>query len=192
VGGVYADPLLPGSEGGALFRAVPEAAQREVVETIGRLAFAPGAYEAEGSVLRYVEPANLSQDTRYVADLGQVAAERQGLVLGHPLSEEVLSRMDGGFYGGTYRATDLLLDLNRVVIGEDLTGTPDPLRRAGQIAYVERLVGLLQRGEGAVRTAALAALQDVRRRMGLTDILMRADAKAHRAVIGRLLDEAGV
>ena len=193
VGGVYVDPLVPNQpRTGAVYTPVPEARQRAALAVVADAAFRPGAFDEDAAIAPYLQDAA----TRFARpDVEGQALRTQRAVLRHLLDPMVLERMsDAGFYGGEFGPGAMLRALNEIVVGGDLTGTPDAVRRNAQVTYVEALAALAEerRAKPTVRTAALEALRDVRGRMGLTDLLMRPRYKAHRAHVGRLLDEAGV
>ena len=192
VGGVYVDPLVPNEpRTGAVYTPVPEAKQRQALSVVAEAVFRPGAFDEDAALAPYFQDAAI----RYARpDVEGQALSAQRAVLRHLLDPAVLERMsDSGFYGGELAPGAMLRALNETVIGDDLTGTPDTIRRNAQITYVEALVALSEDygAKPTVRTAALEALRDVRGRMGLTDLLMKPAYKAHRAHVGRLLDEAG-
>lgn len=193
VGGVYVDPLVPNApRTGAVYTPVPAATQRAALAVVEEAVFRPGAFAEDVALAPNLQDAA----TRFARpDVEGQALFAQRAVLGHLLDPIVLERMsDAGFYGGEFSPGAMLRAINEMIIGDDLTGTPDTVRRNGQIAYVEALVALSENGRAkpVVRTAAFEALRDVRGRMGLTDLLMKPGYKAHRAHVGRLLNGAGV
>ena len=193
VGGVYVDPLVPDApRSGAVYTPVPRAAQQAALAVAAEAVFRPGAFDEDVAIAPYLQDAS-ARVSRPDVEGDALSAQRQ--VLRHLLDPRVLERMsDAGFYGGDYPPEVMLVDLNDAVIGGDLTGQPDAIRRNAQITYIEALAALAddQRAKPTARTAAVAALRDVRGRLGLTDILMKPAAKAHRAHVRRILDEAGV
>lgn len=199
VGGVYVERTAPGQDPDtAPFTPVPAETQRAAMRALGNYIFAADAFAV---------PANLVsklQTQRRGFNLGRGpedpkiharALSAQMRVLDHLLHPQVITRLtDSQLYGGDYSSPEMIMDLNTIIFGEDLTRTPNSFRRNLQLAYVERLLSVTDHGgyDATGKAAILAGLQDIRSRMGLFDFHLAAETKAHRAQIDRMLRRYGL
>lgn len=193
IGGVYVDRTEPGQSDTAPFTPVPRARQKTAMAALAENVFAPDAFETPSELA-----ARLQQQRRGFNFFGGTedpkihtrALTIQGQVLDHVLHPAVLQRMtDSALYGGQYSPTNMILDLNDAVFGNDLQGDPNAFRKNLQVVYTERLTGIIDNADydPVARSAAIAAVKDIKSRLGWIDIHLSAEAKAHRAHIRRIM-----
>ncbi len=196
VGGVYVerfDAGQPGSEDVKPFTPVSEKRQKAAIKLIGERIYAGDVFEVPDDIAPFLQQQRRGYDFFFNTEdpkLQELALNIQLDSLSHFVNPQTMARLtNAANYGGTYTAHEMMMDLNEVVIGGDLRGAPNAYRRNLQIAYVEGLRGLLNApGYDAIsKSALLAALQDVKARMGLFEFGLSAETKAHRAHIRALL-----
>ncbi|MEL6112443.1 MAG: zinc-dependent metalloprotease [Pseudomonadota bacterium] len=199
VGGVYVDRQYPDQQADAApYQPVPVEKQRAAIEALAKYVYAGDAFIPPADLAARLQP-----QRRGFSLFGQTedpkiherALNIQMGTLAHLLNPVVLDRMkNSALYGNGYSATDMILDLNDAIIGDDLTKSPNSFRRALQIAYTQRLVGLLgdQKASSHANAVALAGLTDIKSRFGLFDFNLNAATRAHRAHINRILKSADI
>ncbi|MEL6363422.1 MAG: zinc-dependent metalloprotease [Pseudomonadota bacterium] len=196
VGGVYVerfDAGQPGSEGKKPYSPVPEAKQKAAIRLLGERIYAADAFETADDIAAFIQPQRRGYDFFGVTEdpkFRDLVLFSQIDSLQHILHPNTLGRLSNSAeYGGTYTPLEMLLDLNDEIIGGDLRGTPNVYRRNLQIVYVEALRELLLSGayEPSAESAMLAALQDVKSRLGMFEFGMSSEQKAHRAHIRALV-----
>ncbi|MEM1192412.1 MAG: zinc-dependent metalloprotease [Pseudomonadota bacterium] len=199
VGGVYVDRQYPDQQAGtAPYHPVPVEKQRAAIDALARYVYAADAFTPPADLAARLQPQrrgfNFSGQTEDPKIHERALAIQMGTIA-HLLNPVVLDRMkNSALYGNGYTATDMVLDLNEAIIGDDLTKSPNSFRRALHIAYTQRLAGLLgdQSVSAHTNAVALAALMDIKSRFGLFDFNLSAATRAHRAHINRLLKAADV
>jgi len=196
VGGVRVerfDAGQPGSEDLAPFAAVPEERQRAAIRLLGERIYAADAFALPAELAAHLQTQRRGYDFFFNTEdpkLQEVALSIQLDSLAHFLNPNTLRRLtNAANYGGTYSAREMLIDVNDAVIGGDLRGSPNVYRRNLQVAYVTALRDLLVSGQydNIAETALLAAIQDVKGRLGMFEFGLSEETKAHRAHIQALL-----
>jgi len=194
IGGVYVDRTAPGTQGApAPFTPVPLERQKAAMRALATHVFAADAFDAPAGLIQ-----SLQQQRRGFNFFGgtedpKIHAQILGFqtsVLDHLLNASVLQRMsDTALYGGAYSPAAMIGDLNDAIFGGDLKGSPGAFRRNLQVAYLERLVAIVDDPafDPTARAAALAGAENVRSRMGLFDFGLSAETRAHRLQIKHIL-----
>ncbi len=177
VGGVYQQRSVAGQPGAtAPFTPVERAKQEEALALLEDAAFGVEANAHSAELVRYLQlqrrgfaSFGFSEDPQVH---GRVLAIQMGL-LDHLMHPAVLTRLtDSRLYGGEYPAAEYLTDLTAIMFAEDIAGKVGTFRQQLQLAYVNRLVAIIndvpvQSFFGAfgydpiARSAALAALGQV-------------------------------
>ncbi len=205
VGGVYVDRTPPGQEGvlDAPFTPVPLARQKAAMDALKTYIFAADAFDAPEELLRHLQAQRRGFNFFGGTEDPKIHARALGMQLGvldHLLNPVVLQRMtDTQLYGNDYAPAAMVSDLTDAIFGGDLRGNPNAFRRNIQIAYLERLVAIIDDPsyDPTARAAALAGAKDVRGRLGgvlggVMEMGLSAETKAHRAQVSRTLRKVGV
>lgn len=200
VGGVYIDRTAPGQEGGmeAPFTAVPLERQKAAMDALGDYIFAADAFSESEELVRHLQAQRRGFNFFGGTEDPKIHARALGVQmapLDHLLNPVVMQRLtDSGLYGNEYTPAAMVRDLNDAIFGGDLRGNPNAFRRNLQVAYLQRLVAIIDNPEydPTARAAALAGAQNVRSRLGWFEFGLSAETKAHRAQIKRTLLLNGV
>ena len=198
IGGIYVERAANGQPGATrAFTPVPRSRQKDAMDFLKQELFAPDAFAVDGALA-----AMLQQQRRGFDFFGQPEDPKihdralgiQTDVLYHLLSSNVLGRMtDYQIYGGDYSGAEMLLDLNDAIYGDDLTGSPNTFRQNLQVFYTEELAYVYHaydEFDPVARSAALGALLDAEKRLGLFAFGQTPEGQAHRAHIRSILNEA--
>ena len=202
VGGIHIDRTAPTQLGADAvpYSPISKADQKAALKALGKYIFAADAFDAPASLY-----GRLQTQRRDFGFFGQTEDPKiharvlgaQMAPLAHLLHPVVLTRMsDSALYGNEYSPADMLVDLNEEIFGNDLVTGANSFRRNLQIAYLQRLMGLIYNPESDAtsRTAAMIAIKDVRKRLGsfgfFIEMTMDDENKAHRAQIKQMV--AGV
>ena len=193
VGGVYVERTAPGENSKQPYTPVPRERQIAAMEALAEDIFAADAFAISDDLITRLQPQRRgfnfygnNEDPKLHARVLNI----QMNALNHLLNPVVLQRMvDSSLYGGDYAPAEMLLDLNDGIFGDDLKGTPNAFRQNLQVAYLERLIGMVDNPEYSpvARAAALSAADDVSGRMGMFDFGLSTETKAHRLQIKRIL-----
>lgn len=203
IGGVHVDRAFVGqqTDAPAPFTPVPAERQRQAMMALERLVFAPDAFAAPDDLLSHLQQQRRgfnffaeTEDPKIHDRILQI----QDRVLAHLTHSNVVKRItDSGLYGNDYALTTMMRDLTDAVFEADLSGDVNTRRQNLQLAYVDRLGGMLV-GKSAkgydriAQSSALAMLERIDGRM--EDAARRGDdaTRAHRRhvrfVIERILD----
>ena len=200
IGGVYVDRTAPGQEGGmeAPFTAVPLARQKAAMEALGDYIFAADAFSESDELFRHLQAQRRGFNFFGGTEDPKIHARALGIQmapLDHLLNPVVMQRMtDSSLYGNRYTPAAMVRDLNDAIFGGDLSGNPNAFRRNLQVAYLQRLVGIIDNPEydPTARAAALAGARNVKSRLGWFEFGLSEETKAHRAQVKRVLLLAGV
>ncbi|MCH8490229.1 MAG: zinc-dependent metalloprotease, partial [Oceanicaulis sp.] len=197
IAGVYNNRAVVGQPGAERpFVPVPEAKQKEALRVLEAAMFGPDAFTIEEA---YAD--RLQRQRRFFDHFGSNedpslhsrAFAQQMALLAHLTHPNVLDRLqDSRRYGGTYSAAEYMRDLTRIMYAADVGGEPNTYRQNLQVAYLQRLIALTSESSvsPAGRSAALAAIQDVKGQVGpawMPDLFGSREARAHRAHLRRLI-----
>lgn len=199
IGGVYVDRTAPGREGvlDAPYTPVSLDRQKAAMRALKTYIFAADAFDAPEELMSHLQAQrrgfNFFGDTED-PKLHARALGMQKAVLNHLLHPVVLQRMtDSQLYGNEYTPAAMIRDLTDAIYGGDLRGNPNAFRRNIQIAYLERLVAMIDDRslDASSRAAALAGAKNIKSRLGFMggalEFGLSAQTKAHRAQIKRIL-----
>lgn len=182
----------------APFTAVPLARQKAAMDALGDYIFAADAFNESEELVRHLQAQRRGFNFFGGTEDPKIHARALGIQmapLDHLLNPVVMQRLtDSGFYGNEYTPAAMVRDLNDAIFGGDLRGNPNAFRRNLQVAYLQRLVAIIDNPEydPTARAAALAGAQNVRSRLGWFEFGLSAETKAHRAQIKRTLLLSGV
>lgn len=170
IGGVYIDRALQGQHGATRpFTPVSRAEQKRAMDALATHIFAPGAFAAPSELISRLAPQRRGFDHFGETEDPKVherAVNIQQGILAHLLHPVTLKRVtDSRLYGNDYPVAELVGDLTDAVFAADARGNVNTFRQNLQIAYVERLAGIVdeKRGEGYDPIAKSAALANLRR-----------------------------
>jgi hypothetical protein len=197
IAGVYNNRAVVGQPGAERpFIPVPEAKQKEALRVLEAAMFGPDAFTIEEAFAdrlqrqrRFFDHFGANEDP----SLHSRAFGQQMALLAHLTHPNVLDRLqDSRRYGGTYSAAEYMRDLTRIMYAADVGGEPNTYRQNLQVAYLQRLIALTSDPSvsPASRSAALAAINDVKGRVGpawLPDLFGSREARAHRAHLRLLI-----
>lgn len=195
VGGVYRDRSFIGQDG-ATTPFIPVAAERqmEAMDLLSRYLFAPDAFSTSHEVYSYLQLQRRgfnffgSNEDPKIHDL--VLGMQQN-ALAHLLNSNTMKRLtDSRTYGNSYAAADMVSDLTSAIFNADARGNVNTFRQNLQIAYVTRLIGILESDnhDHISKSAALLNLQEIRTMMGNKG-RVNNETRAHAAHIRLLIDK---
>lgn len=197
IGGVYNNRAVVGQPGAERpFIPVPEAKQREALRVLEAAMFGPDAFMIEEAYADRLQRQRRLFDhfgSNEDPSLHSRAFGQQMALLAHLTHPNVLDRLqDSRRYGGTYSAAEYMRDLTRIMYARDVGGEPNTYRQNLQVAYLQRLIALTSDAgvSPSGRSAALAAIQDVKNRVGpawMPDLFGSREARAHRAHLRLLI-----
>ena len=172
---------------------VSRASQKQAMRALAQYVYARNAFTLPASLAQRLQPQRRGFDfdeTTEDPKIHELVLTIQKSTLDHLLHPVVLERMtDSALYGGRYDPTEMMLDLNRAIIGNDLKANPNGFRRNLQIAYLRRLSYIIDHPaySASASSAALAAIEDVKGRFGLFDFTLTPTTKAHRLQVKRII-----
>ena len=195
IGGVYVDRRAPSqsTDTNRPYTPVPEETQKAAMRALADYVFAENALGVPPELASRLQRQRRGFEFFFAGNedpkLHSQTFAIQQSVLSQLLHPATLQRLtDTQAYGNTYSSYEMLSDLTDAIFGNDLVGTPSTFRKNLQIAYVERLRFLVDASiEPNSRTAALAALQKIRLKMGAIDFWLPPETRAHRAQLVRLM-----
>ena len=200
VGGVYVDRTPPGQQGvmDAPYTAVPLERQKAAMNALAEYIFAADAFNESDELIRHLQAQRRGFNFFGGTEDPKIHGRALGVQmapLNHLLNPVVMQRLtDSSLYGNEYTPAAMIRDLNDAIFGGDLRGNPNTFRRNLQVAYLQRLVSIVDNPEydPTARAAALAGAKNVRSRLGMFEFGLSAETKAHRAQISRTLRFSGL
>ncbi len=200
VGGVYVERQAPEqtSDDALPYTPVPRATQLKAMQALADHVYAADAFTLPEGLAARLQPQRRGFNFGAATEDPKVHQRVLGIQMGtlaHLLHPVVLERMvNSSLYGGDYTPAEMVLDLNEAIFGSDLKGNPNAFRRNLQIAYLERLVDMSDSPvhPATARSAALAAIEDIRTRFGFFDFNLSADSKAHRLQVKRIIESLDI
>lgn len=195
IGGVHVDRLSPEQYASEKtpYTPVSRDTQKRAMNALAKYVYAADAFTVSDQLAARLQPQRRGFDfggTTEDPKIHQRVLNVQMGTLAHLLHPVVLERMvNSSLYGGNYSPTEMMLDLTNAIFGNDLKGNPNAFRKNLQIAYLERLVNISDSPEhsSTARSAALAALANIRSRFGFFDFNLSADSKAHRLQVSQII-----
>lgn len=199
VGGVYVDRTAPAQAQAKPFTPVPRAKQKQAMDTLSAYVFAPDAFDLPEELIVRLQRQRRGFDffgSTEDPKIHDLVLSIQSGVLAHLTHPVTLQRMtDSALYGGDYLPSEMLIDLNEAVFGDELLfGSANSFRRNLQLHYAERLAAAANNGayDPAAKAAAVSALMDIRKRLSFVpDFWMKPEMRAHRLQVRRIV-EAGL
>jgi len=197
VGGVHVDRAFVGQKNASLpLTATPYEEQKRAMKILSKYAFSPTAFTPNEDVLNYLQKQRRgfsfygsSEDPK----IHEQILELQKGLLDQLLHHNMLRRLNNSaLYGNEYSVLEMVTDLTKAIIEEDLTNDVNTFRRNLQIEYVNRLINLMKsKGDTGYdhlsKTAAYDNLMQIRknisRRYGYS-----AETRAHRNYIAHQID----
>lgn len=145
IGGVYVDRTFVGQEGYKQpFMPVPNALQKEAMQTLTDHVFAPQAISDMQPLFAYLQRQRRSFEAfgkNEDPKLHTMLLTAQKAVLDHVMHPNTLLRLtDTSLYGNTYKVEAVLADLTDAAFEADRKGNVESFRRNLQVEMVERLI----------------------------------------------------
>lgn len=199
IGGVYVERATPDQEGATQpFTPVPEALQRKAMDQLAEHLFSPDSFEISEEVAARLQLQRRGFDffgTEEEPILHARIVNIQNNVLNQLLHPRVLERItDSEVYGNTYSVDEMVGDLTDAIFAGDTLRTDSSIQQNLQVAYVSRLAAVanLPFFDFQARTAALASLKDIQRKLGmpLLDFSKDASVRAHHDYLRRIIRRA--
>ncbi len=202
IGGVHVERRAPKTQSisetkdgnSAPYRPVSRALQKKAMRALAQYVYARDAFSIPPALAARLQPQrrgfDFGEDTED-PKIHERVLDVQISTLEHVLHPKVLRRMtDSTLYGGRYEPEEMILDLNQAIFGNDLKANPNGFRRNLQIAYLNKLTNMIDHPDysASARSAALAAIEDIRRRFGFFDFNLTPRSKAHRLQIKRIIE----
>ena len=202
VGGVYVDRAMVEQPGaGAPLTPVSLEDQQRAMAVLSDAVFSPNAFAELNTAADLMLAQRRGFDHSATTEdpkLHRMALDIQESILAHLLHPLVLARLtDTRIYGNEYSVADMLVDLTDAVFAADLNADVNTFRQNLQLAYVERLISIVDADGNYDNVARSMALDRLR---WIEDQLTRSrranlETTAHREHvlyrIGRGLDETG-
>ncbi|MEM8935236.1 MAG: zinc-dependent metalloprotease [Pseudomonadota bacterium] len=193
IGGEYYNNVSPGDAartGVAAIESVPKDKQKEALSMLDKYLFSAEASRLPFGVFKDVPIYDYYGAIAGRRSLSRAAINEQRSVLSDLTWRYALNAMaDASLDGSGYEPSELLRDLDEILIGSDLgpLGNPDEQRRALQRHYVERLIEL-STDDYQAGAAARIELSRMRARLQWRYFWLSADVKAHRAALRAKID----
>ncbi|HSE28453.1 MAG TPA: zinc-dependent metalloprotease [Gemmatimonadales bacterium] len=199
IGGVHVDRAMVGQAGGTRpYTPVSRADQKRAMQLLRDEFFAPGAWTAPEGLYNLLQPQRRGfnffgqpEDPK----IHQWVLGMQNGVLVHLTHPATLGRIsNSALYGNAYPLAEVMADLTSAIFDADARGTVNGFRRNLQVAYVNRLTGMLSPlpanpYDFQARGQAHAELRKIRRlEAGHTS--GDAGTRAHREYVTFLIDKA--
>ncbi len=178
----------------------PLATQKEAMELINNHFFAPEAFDAELTLLPYLQPERRGYDFFYGTEdpkILQSIEMAQYRILAHILHPTVLTRMENSaLYGNEYSITAMMNDLSKNIFFGDMRGDINPHRQRLQSLYIQELTSIVDNSEymysstsQAVAHANLRSIQGWLALSGGGDTASRVHRQYLRETLTEILDK---
>ncbi len=149
-GGVYIDRSTHGQPGAAAdpFRPVPEALQRNAMESLSELVFGPDAFEFPSGLVARLQLERrgfefFDLDDNEDPKIHERVLSIQKNTLDQLLHRNTLTRViDTGLYGNEFSLSEFMETLDNSVMDGDPETGPNSFREALQVEYIERLIDI--------------------------------------------------
>ena len=201
IGGVYNDRAVYAQPGATIpLTPAPAVLQREAMQLLRDGLFSPGALDTDAALLRHLQRKRRGNSHWYVADdpkFHDQALTLQRMALSQVLSPVTLARVnDSVLYGNGYSLDEILSDLTRAIIEEDINDSVDTIRQQLQREYIEQLLLVADARLGSAhdhvsRGQAWYVLEKIRDTLQsiLRDgTVMDAASRAHRVALMRRIE----
>ncbi len=177
----------------------PLATQQEAMELISEHFFAPEAFDAELTLLPYLQPERRGYDFFYGTEdpkILQSIEMAQSRILAHIVHPTVLKRIENSaLYGNEYSIDAMMTDLSKNIFFGDLRGNINPHRQRLQSLYIQELAAILENGDymysstaQAVAHATLRSIQGWLALSGGGDTASRRHRQYLRETLTEILD----
>ncbi len=197
IGGVYVERAYIGT--GDInkkpYTPVPYALQKEAMKNLKTYAFGVTAFAEPAELYNYLQQQRRgfnfggnNEDPRIHSRILNVQRD----LLAQLLNESVVMRItDAAMYGNEYKLDEMMTDLTKAIVDEDLTTKVSTIRQNLQVEYVTALAEMMASKDydHVAQGNALAQLQSIKRKMA-TAASLDGLTKAHRAHLVFLIDKA--
>lgn len=191
VGGIYVNRAFAGQPGaGKAYTPVPLADQKRAMSALATYAFSANAFGVQNDLYPYLQ--NQRRGFGFFGSnedpkIGERVLGYQKTLLSHLTSATVLKRMsDSRMYGNSYSVAAMMDDLTNAIFKGD-NGAVPAVRYNLQLAYVDRLISMVQSPafDAPSQAAALAQLKAIERMPAGAS----AEAKAHTLLLNQKIKQ---